>query len=216
MTAETEQAPANDAAVSGVELIAKRIAAHKMGLQHDPYGTNLPDDLWHQAVPLARSIIAADLAERAEVLMAYIAKLPASYGLSSMEARHVAEGWIAADPATAQLANAREVLAEMDKLVDGLRAQLSESGTMAEKMGEFAQKQHEQLAALQAECASIMASCSAWADRCRYLGNENARLRASLSEILPWHDSHPAEPTDSEMVLRARQALAARPVEGGS
>lgn len=36
-----------------LEDMARRIAAHKMGLVKDVTGRNLPDELWRQAVPAA-------------------------------------------------------------------------------------------------------------------------------------------------------------------
>lgn len=43
-----------------LELTARQIAAHKMGLIKDPEGLKLPDDLWKQAIPDAE----AELYER--------------------------------------------------------------------------------------------------------------------------------------------------------
>lgn len=36
------------------ETFARRFAAKKMGLVKDPWGTNLPDDLWQQCIPDAQ------------------------------------------------------------------------------------------------------------------------------------------------------------------
>ena len=39
------------------ETIARRLAAQKMGLVHDTHGSKLPDDLWQQMLPAARSYL---------------------------------------------------------------------------------------------------------------------------------------------------------------
>lgn len=40
--------------MSEVEKVARAIAAKKMGLVKDPFGLRLPDELWRQAIPLAK------------------------------------------------------------------------------------------------------------------------------------------------------------------
>ena len=39
--------------MTDLEKLARKIAAHKMGLVRDPEGQNLPDELWQQAIPQA-------------------------------------------------------------------------------------------------------------------------------------------------------------------
>lgn len=40
-----------------VEIIARRMAAKKMGLVKDVNGEKLPDDLWQQMLPAARNFL---------------------------------------------------------------------------------------------------------------------------------------------------------------
>lgn len=47
-----------------VENFARRFAAKKMGLQKDPYGRNLPDDLWQQCIPQAERALSFEVADR--------------------------------------------------------------------------------------------------------------------------------------------------------
>lgn len=47
-----------------VENFARRFAAKKMGLQKDPWGKNLPDDLWQQCIPQAERALSFEITER--------------------------------------------------------------------------------------------------------------------------------------------------------
>lgn len=40
--------------MTDAEVIARRMAAEKMGLVKDTHGLNLPDDLWRQMLPAAQ------------------------------------------------------------------------------------------------------------------------------------------------------------------
>lgn len=40
-----------------VEPLARQFAAEKMGLQKDPLGERLPEELWKQAVPQAKKFL---------------------------------------------------------------------------------------------------------------------------------------------------------------
>lgn len=46
------------------ETFARRIAAKKMGLQNDPWGSNLPDDLWQQCIPQAQRALSFEVTSR--------------------------------------------------------------------------------------------------------------------------------------------------------
>lgn len=39
------------------EIVARKMAAQKMGLIKDPDGSHLPDDLWRQMLPAAESYL---------------------------------------------------------------------------------------------------------------------------------------------------------------
>lgn len=47
-----------------LENFARRIVAKKMGLQEDPWGQKLPDDLWQQAIPQAERMLAFEVTQR--------------------------------------------------------------------------------------------------------------------------------------------------------
>lgn len=49
----TGRTPPNDKLDSFVERSARRMAAQKMNLEHDYYGSRLPDDLWMQCIEAA-------------------------------------------------------------------------------------------------------------------------------------------------------------------
>ncbi len=46
------------------ENFARRFAAKKMGLVEDPWGTNLPDDLWQQCIPQAQRALSFEVTSR--------------------------------------------------------------------------------------------------------------------------------------------------------
>ncbi|MER8532075.1 hypothetical protein NKH61_05390 [Mesorhizobium sp. M1005] len=46
------------------ENFARRFAAKKMGLQEDPRGKKLPDDLWQQCISQAQRALAFEVTER--------------------------------------------------------------------------------------------------------------------------------------------------------
>lgn len=52
-----------------IELAARRIAAHKMGLVKDPYGLRLPDDLWRQAIAEAEASLRPSYDDLVELLV---------------------------------------------------------------------------------------------------------------------------------------------------
>jgi hypothetical protein len=47
-----------------VENFARRAAAKKMGLENDPWGRKLPDDLWQQCLPQAERAMSYDVTSR--------------------------------------------------------------------------------------------------------------------------------------------------------
>jgi len=47
-----------------VETFARRFAATKMGLQKDPLGKSLPDDLWQQCIPQAGRALSFEVTDR--------------------------------------------------------------------------------------------------------------------------------------------------------
>lgn len=49
-----------------VENFARRAAAKKMGLVKDPWGQNLPDDLWQQCIPEAERALSFKVTGRTE------------------------------------------------------------------------------------------------------------------------------------------------------
>jgi hypothetical protein len=40
-----------------VEIVARQVAAERMGLRRDTEGAQLPDDLWQQCIPQAREFL---------------------------------------------------------------------------------------------------------------------------------------------------------------
>jgi hypothetical protein len=46
------------------ENFARRFAAKKMGLVDDPWGKNLPDDLWQQCIPQAQRALSFEVTDR--------------------------------------------------------------------------------------------------------------------------------------------------------
>jgi hypothetical protein len=46
------------------ETFARRFAAKKMGLVKDPWGQNLPDDLWQQCIPQAQRALSFEVTDR--------------------------------------------------------------------------------------------------------------------------------------------------------
>lgn len=95
--------------MDNTEAVARYIAARKMALVKDPYGTGLPDEFWHRYRDRATEVLGAVFGDREEAF-----DLVDMFGFDSLSAgrrwRHVKRGTTYTEIGRAELQMSRDLV----------------------------------------------------------------------------------------------------------